>query len=227
MDRIEVKFSTDQIDLKTGEFSGYGAVFGSVDSHGDVIAPGAFAETLSEWDGKGRLPSMKLMHGTMLNPFSGDDLPIGKWKSMREDSRGLFVEGKLSGLDTDFGKRIHSLMIDGALDGLSIGYRAKRFSRPPAGSTAKRILDAIHLGEISLVDDPSNARSRVTAVKAAENIKTIREFEDFLRDVGGYSRAAAKAIASGGFKATDPRDEDGAEVVASLRRNIAILNPKG
>ncbi|TGU42255.1 HK97 family phage prohead protease, partial [bacterium M00.F.Ca.ET.146.01.1.1] len=41
-------------------------------------------------------------------------------------------------------------------------------------------------------------------------IKTIREFEDFLRDVGGFSHAAAKAIAAGGFKAKpDPRDEDG------------------
>lgn len=226
MDRIEVKFSTDQIDLKTGEFSGYGAVFGNVDSHGDVIAPGAFTETLAEWAGKGRLPSMKLMHGTMLNPFSGDDLPIGKWRSMREDARGLAVEGKLSGLDTDFGRRIHSLMLDGALDGLSIGYKAKRFSRPPAGSTAKRILDAIHLGEISLVDDPSNSRSRISAVKSA---RTIREFEDFLRDVGGYSHAQAKAIAASGFKASDPRDEDGADHAAMeiIRRNIAKLSPKG
>lgn len=225
MDRIEVKFAADQIDAKTGEFSGYGAVFGNIDSHGDVISPGAFGETLAEWGGKGRLPSMKLMHGTMLNPFSGSDLPIGKWKSMREDSRGLFVEGKLSGLDTDFGRRIHSLMLDGALDGLSIGYKAKRFSRPPAGSAAKRILDAIHLGEISLVDDPSNARSRITAVKAAD-IKTIRQFEDFLRDVAGFSHAAAKSIAAGGFKAADPRDEDEADIAAIIRRNIATLTQR-
>jgi hypothetical protein len=223
MDRIEVKFAAEDVDAKTGVFSGYGAVFGNIDSHGDVIQPGAFSETLADWSGKGRLPSMKLMHGTAINPFSGDDLPLGVWKSMREDARGLFVEGKLSGIETDFGKRIYSLMKDGALAGLSIGYRAKRASRPPAGSQAKRILESVHLGEVSLVDNPSNGSSRVTALKAAGEVKTIREFEDFLRDVGGYSHSAAKAIAAGGFKASDPRDEDGADLAAMIRRNIATL----
>lgn len=226
MDHLEVKFAADEIDAKTGEFSGYGAVFGNIDSHGDVIAPGAFTETLAEWASKGRLPSMKLMHGTALNPFSGDDLPIGLWKTMREDGRGLYVQGKLSGLDTDFGRRIYGLMKDGALGGLSIGYKAKRTSRPAPGSKAKRILDAIHLGEISLVDEPSNDRSRVSDIKAAERVKTIREFEDFLRDVGGFSHAQAKAIASQGFKASEPRDEDGADIAAILRRNIATLTPR-
>jgi HK97 family phage prohead protease len=225
MDRIEVKFSADQVDAKTGEFSGYGAVFGNIDSHGDVISPGAFAETLADWAGKGRLPVMKLMHGTMLNPFSGSDLPIGVWKSMREDSRGLAVEGKLSGIDTDYGRRLHALVKDGALDGLSIGYKAKRFSRPGAGSQAKRILDSVHLGEISLVSDPSNGRSRISAIKAAEEIKTIREFEDFLRNVGGYSATQAKRIAASGFKSIDAtRDAgDGQEVSASFDRLISTL----
>lgn len=37
---------------------------------------------------------------------------------------------------------------------------------------------------------------------------TIRDFESLLRDVGGFSNAEAKRIASGGFKAlTEPRDE--------------------
>lgn len=223
MDRLEVKFATDDVDVKTGEFSGYGAVFGNVDSHGDVIAPGAFNETLSEWSIKGRLPSMKLMHGTALNPFNGDDLPLGKWQEMREDSRGLFVKGKLSGIDTDFGKRIYSLMKDGALDGLSIGYRAKRFSKGSGANGAKRILESVHLGEVSLVDSPSNGASRVSAIKS---VKTIRDFEDFLRDVGGYSAAHAKAIASHGFKSIDAmRDAgDGPDADAAAAGLLSILN---
>jgi hypothetical protein len=44
--------------------------------------------------------------------------------------------------------------------------------------------------------------------------------------VGGFSNAAAKAIASGGFKASDPRDEDEADIVARLRRNIAVLTER-
>ncbi len=228
MDRIEVKFAAEGIDAATGEFSGYGAVFGNIDSHGDVIAPGAFKESLAEWQARGRWPAMKLMHGTALNPFSGDDLPLGVWKSMREDARGLYVEGKLSGMDTDFTKRIHGLMKDGAMDGLSIGYKVA-----PGGATMgnrgagqpKRTLNAVKLFEVSLVDAPSNDRARLDAVKAADQIKTIREFEEFLRDEGGFSHAAARAIAMGGFKAADPRDEDGADIVARLSRNIATISP--
>lgn len=207
IERIEVKFAADAIDAVTGEFKGYGAVFGNIDSHGDIIEPGAFKKSLSEWKSKGRLPAMKLMHGSALNPFA-DDLPVGKWTKMEEDARGLYVEGKLSGLDTDMGRRIHGLMKDSVLDGLSIGYLVKQFT-PGADGQTRRRLEHLNLREVSLVDDPSNERARVTAIKAATEIKTIREFEQFLRDVGGYSNAAAKAIASGGFKASEePRDEE-------------------
>lgn len=222
MERIEVKFAADEIDAKTGEFAGYAAVFGNIDSHGDVIVPGAFTETLSDWSQRGRLPTMKLMHGTAANPFSGDDLPIGKWTEMREDGRGLFAKGRLSGLDTDHGRRIYGLMKDGILDGLSIGYRAKRTT--PLNGPAKRQLDVVSLVEVSLVDNPSNDRARLTSVKCADEIRTIREFEEFLRDVGGFSHAAAKSIAAGGFKAAEPRDEDDADAIAAmLRRNIEKL----
>lgn len=227
MERIEVKFAADEV-AKTGEFAGYGAIFGNVDSHGDIIVPGAFAETLNSWGEKGRYPSMKLMHGSRGNLFTGDDLPIGKWTVMREDQKGLYVEGKLSALDTDIGKRVYGLMKDGVLDGLSIGYRAKKSSKEPGSGPAKRKLEIIDLAEISLVDTPSNDVARISDVKAAEDIKTIREFEEFLRDVGGFSNAQAKAIATLGFKAADPRDEDGAGALAeSIRRNITTLVPKG
>lgn len=224
MERIEVKFAAEEVTAK-GEFSGYGAVFGNVDSHGDVIAPGAFAETLKVWAGRGRLPSMKLMHGTAINPFTGDDLPIGVWTSMSEDSRGLKVFGKISAIETDFAQRIHGLMKDGALAGLSIGYRVKRAVPGDGIKTPKRTLQEIILGEVSLVDEPSNALSRISAMKAAADIATIRDFEDFLRDVGGYSNAQAKAIASHGFKAAEPREEDEADLAELILRNLAIITP--
>ena len=64
--------------------------------------------------------------------------------------------------------------------------------------------------------------------KASKTIKTIRDFETFLRDAGGFSIAAAKAIASGGFKANPtPRDEGGtAKELASLRdRAASVFSP--
>lgn len=56
----------------------------------------------------------------------------------------------------------------------------------------------------------------------SQAIKTIRDFEAFLRDEGGFSHAAAKAIAAAGFKVTpEPRDEDGAGLLASIQAQLA------
>lgn len=223
MERLEVKFAADDIDAKTGEFSGYGAVFGNVDAYGDVIAPGAFKGTLRDWTKEKKLPPMLLQHGGWMMTDT-DALPVGKWTKMEEDDTGLHVEGRLINLDTEIGKRVYGSMKEGVLDGMSIGYRAKKFTLGTKPTEPRRKLEAVDLVEVSLVTFPANGKARVAAVKS--EIGTIREFEDFLRDVGGFSHAAAKAIALGGFKASDPRDEDEAEVAATLRRNLERLNTR-
>lgn len=161
MQKADVAFTSRHIDAD-GVFTGYGAIFGNLDSHGDIIEPGAFRETLSEWRSKGRWPAMKLMHGASGQPFTNDDLPIGRWLEMREDSNGLFVKGQLLALNTDYGRRIHALMAAGlVLDGLSIGYRVKRSS--PGRGAVKRVIEAVSLIEVSVVDVPSNDLARVAS----------------------------------------------------------------
>ena len=61
-----------------------------------------------------------------------------------------------------------------------------------------------------------NELARTGAVKAAD-IRTVREFEDALRDVLGFSHAAAKSIAQRGFKAADVGSSPLDRFVASLR----------
>ena len=219
---VEVKFASD----KTGVFSGYGAMFGNVDAGGDVIEKGAFKETLRAWEDKGKYPPMLLQHGGGMFGGNADDLlPVGKWTSMEENSKGLKVEGELFALNTERGQYIYEGLKAGALDGLSIGYRVKKFTQGTKPNEPRRKIEAIDLVELSIVTFPMNDKARIGAVKSGD-IKTIREFEDFLRDAGGFSRAAAKAIAAGGFKASEPRDEDGADIAASLRRNIATLTQR-
>lgn len=217
---LEVKF-----DAGAGEsmsFSGYGARFGNVDSYGDVIAPGAFTKTLQEARKSGTWPAMLSQHGGFT---SEDNTPIGVWTELKEDDNGLWVEGKLA--PTPRGQEIYTLMKMSprpAIDGMSIGYRATEWTMRSKPDEPRRTLKAVDLVEVSLVTFPANGKARVSSVKSADEIKTIREFEDFLRDVGGYSHAAAKAIAAGGFKASNPRDEDDADAIAAiLRRNIALL----
>jgi hypothetical protein len=45
----------------------------------------------------------------------------------------------------------------------------------------------------------------------------VREFEDFLREIGGFSHAASKSIARAGFKAAEPGSAGFEAFVASLR----------
>lgn len=203
MERIEFKFAAEGLDAKTGEFAGYGAVFGNVDTHGDLIEPGAFAQTIAEWNARGSLPTMKMMHGTGVNPFSGSDLPVGKWQEMREDARGLYMKGKISGLNTETGKYHYALMEDGALNGLSIGFRPRK-SLPGSGTEVKRRLLDVKLVEVSLVPEGSNDQALVTELKAARQIEdfkdrfaagerlTVREWETMFKSVFHLSNNEAE-----------------------------------
>lgn len=176
-----------------GRFSGYGAVFNNVDVYNERILPGAFAETLSEAKARGRMPAMLWQH----NPTQ----PIGLWRSMREDERGLYVEGELA--DTQLGREAYSLLKLGALSGLSIGFSVTKEQINRDENI--RDLVAINLWEVSPVTFPANTEARVSQVKFSGPDMTIREFERFLRDAGSFSATQAKAIAARGFKAS--RDE--------------------
>ena len=217
---FEFKF-LDNNGAPAGSFEGYGAVFGNVDSHGDVIEAGAFGASLTQRKAGGRgMPPMYKQHGMASDAFD----PVGVWDAMSEDASGLHVKGRIVGLDTERGRYTYAQAKEGALTGLSIGYRVMpNGSRKGSGRVGEPalFLDALHLSEVSLVDDPSNALARVGMIKsamaddrrAAEGIKTIREFEEALRDVLGYSRAAAKAIAIRGFKVAE---EDALDIASSL-----------
>ena len=218
---LEVKF--DAGDDQTMGFSGYGARFNNVDAHGDLIAPGAFRVTLKAAKKKGRLPRMLVNHGGFFS--AGDAVPVGIWTDMKEDDKGLYVEGRLA--DTPRGRELYALLKmqpRPAIDGMSIGYRPVKWSMRRNPEDPRRRLEEIELLEISLVTFPANDLARVDNVKADNGIETIRDFEAFLRDVGGFSHAAAKSIAAGGYKAADPRDEDDGDIAALVERNIKTLS---
>lgn len=161
--RLETKFVGD---ASTGEFEGYASVFNHQDQHGDVVKPGAFADSLAQMKSIGRKLPMYANHGAALG---GDPLPVGVWNDIAEDDHGLKVKGQIAAMDSDHGRRIYGLTKAGALNGLSIGY-----SIPPGGAEygekagdPKRTLKRINLSEISLVDDPSNTAAKVTSLKTA------------------------------------------------------------
>ena len=194
--RTGTKHLTVELDVKTatlsedGTFSGYGSVFGEIDSYKEIVAKGAFAKSLRKWKAKGKLPRLLWQHRS--------DKPIGVWTSMAEDDHGLKVTGQLS-LDTDQGKEAYALLKMGAIDGLSIGYVATEWTENT--KTGVITLVEIDLWEVSLVTFPAGPSARVDGVKSALERGTLpdmKEYEGFLREAG-FSNSEAKVLASKGL----------------------------
>lgn len=195
-----------------GIFEGYGSVFGVEDHYHDVVERGAFAKTLAKWRAKGRLPPLLWQHDT--------EKPIGVYEHMEEDEHGLQVRGRLLIDDVPLAREAWALLKAGAITGLSIGYNTLQAEVDRQRNVL--LLKEIDLWETSLVTFPANEQAGVT------HIKTIREFERFLRD-SGFSKNEALRIASSGFKARrdadDEAEEDGgaALIKAAILKNIRII----
>ena len=131
---------------------GYASVFWAPDHGSDVVAKGAFAESLAL-----RPPTrVEMLH--QHDPSA----VIGVWDEVREDAKGLFVRGRI--LDASpVGRMCAALVKASALDGLSIGFRTRRARSDPERKL--RVLTEVDLWEVSLVTFPllSAARLRASA----------------------------------------------------------------
>lgn len=106
--RLDVPLSLKSVS-DSGEFEGYGSVFGVKDSHDDVVMSGAFAASLRAWSDRKALPALLWQHRM--------DEPIGVYTEMKEDDVGLYVRGRLLIDDDPLAKRAHAHMKAGSLPG--------------------------------------------------------------------------------------------------------------
>lgn len=136
-----------------GSFEGYASLFGQEDMGRDVVLPGAFHNSLTARGPRG----IKLL-------FQHDaNQPIGLWLDLREDARGLRVRGRLV-TEITRAREVLALMRAGAIDGLSIGFKALQARRDRR--TGARLLERIDLWEISIVTFPMLAGARVRDITA-------------------------------------------------------------
>lgn len=158
-------FSFEIKDVSSeGEFEGYGSTFGgSPDSYGDVVAPGAFMNSLVRHKREGTMPLMLFGHDST-------DVPIGNWLDLAEDGKGLYVKGKID-LEDPEAARVHRAIKSKRTRGLSIGYETINSTRD--AKTGVNTLEEVQLWEVSIVNFPANRSSVVTAVKA--ELKDLRD----------------------------------------------------
>lgn len=197
---FEVKSINDD-----GTFTGYGSVFGVVDSYNEVVAPGAFLDSLATHKAKGTMPALLWQHRS--------SEPLGVFTSMEEDSIGLKVTGQIA-LKTQRGMEAYELLKMKAISGLSIGFIPRDESRDKA--TGITTLKKVDLWETSLVTFPANDAARVQGVKSIEAISDIRSLERHLRDVCGCSEREAMAIISKA-KSLKPSDSGEGDLSAVLK----------
>jgi HK97 family phage prohead protease len=138
--------------VSEARFEGYASLFGVPDLARDVVERGAFTESLKRLGARG----VRLLW--QHDPAE----PVGIWTDLVEDRRGLYGRGRLN-LDVARGRELLALMREGAVDGLSIGYRTVR-ARTEPGTRIRRLL-AVDLWEVSLVTFPLLSEARVSVVE--------------------------------------------------------------
>ena len=208
----ELKHLTFETEIKSdaqGVFTGYGSIFGNEDQGNDIMKKGAFTKSLT------KRPASKVK---MLYQHKTDE-PIGIFTDMYEDNKGLYVKGQLA-MGTQKGREAYELLKMGALDGMSIGFKADPDKQGyNENKRGVRTLKEVDLMEISLVTFPMNESALIETVKG--NAKNIREWEKILRDAGGLSRTEAKIGAKALSESLNQRDAEDKQTLADLILKVA------
>lgn len=152
-ERVAVNVQAGRQPLITNHQSlsicGYASLWNTADLNGDVVARGAFAESLARSGAGG----VKMLHQHEARSL------VGVWDEIAEDERGLFVAGRIMDWSPE-ARFAGALARAGALDGLSIGFRAVRARR----DGRLRVLTEVELWEVSLVTFPMLPGARFTIV---------------------------------------------------------------
>ena len=96
------------VDENLGIVSGYGSIFGNLDSDNDIIEKGAYKRTL-----KNNGNRIKYIYNHQI------DKPIGRMKELEEDEKGLRFVAEVP--KTTFGKEVLELMKYNIIDENSVG----------------------------------------------------------------------------------------------------------
>lgn len=206
--------------LAEGEFIAYASTFDrDPDAYGDIIAPGAFAKTLEEWEEKGA--PIPLFFGHRLDD---PDFNIGEILEAKEDAVGLVVTGRID-MESPKGPQVYRLLKAGRLRELSFSYTVRDSAvvdldpTSEAAGQANELRD-VDLLEVSLVQVGANRHTSVLAVKAAADLaaKAAGDFtpaeRDTIADAAEELRETAAKLErllapSDGDETSEPAREDG------------------
>lgn len=157
---IKIKAGPDD-GLADGQFEAYASVFGNVDSYGDVVVKGAFADTLAAWKESGnKLPAL------FGHRFDDPDYNIGHVEEAIEDDRGLKVRVQLD-LESPKAMQTYRLLKGRRISQMSYAYDVVEGSPAKSEELGDYFeLRKLKLHEVSVVPIGANQETEVLGVKA-------------------------------------------------------------
>lgn len=158
--RIQLKAGPDD-GLEEGQFEAYASVFGNIDSYGDVVMPGAFADSLKEWAASGDF--LPVLFGHNMND---PEFNIGHVISAVEDEKGLRVRAQLD-LETPKGLATYRLLKGRRISQMSFAYDVLEGTWGTKDGQDVYELRKLKVYEVSVVPIGANQETEILAVKAA------------------------------------------------------------
>ena len=167
IDRIGAKDN-----LTAGQFTGYASVFGNVDSVGDKIIKGAFAESLKDFgDGGAGIPCY-WCHET-----SDPEMNLGSTLEATEDEHGLFVKVQLD-LDNPKAAYAYKLLKEQRVRQMSFAYQVT----DGASKEGCFEITGCKIFEVSIVPVGANQATSIESVKALQDEDAPEPTEDEATD---------------------------------------------
>lgn len=164
---VPVKFKAGPEDgLADGEFLVYPSTFTrEPDSYGDVVAKGAFAQTIAEWQESGNV-----LPGLYGHRLDDPDYFIASALEMSEDDHGWLVKGAFD-LDQPKAQSVYRLVKSRRLNQLSFAFdvREEGVTTLDDGTTANELRN-VKVYEFSFVPVGANQDTEVIAVKSAAEV---------------------------------------------------------
>jgi HK97 family phage prohead protease len=160
----QTSIGIEDIDETNGIVSGYGSIFGNIDSDNDIILAGAYTKTLQENGSRVRYCNQHRI-----------DQPLGKFTELREDGTGLYFVAQVP--KTRMGEDILLLMKNGVITENSVGIMPIIKENRADGV---RLLKECKLYEISCVTLAANPMALITDAKGEINQDLLAKRFDIL-----------------------------------------------
>lgn len=166
---VPVQWEAEKAGGDPGTLTGWASVYNVVDQQDDVIVPGAFRKTLSDWRSSKRVIPLTLDHQN-----SADGV-IGSLADATDSGYGLRTTFRFA--NTSKAQDARALARDGHLNGLSVWGPIFNKAFDVIAGKEVRVLKEVGLLFVGLTPMPANADSLVTAAKGVAKAVTDRPWD--------------------------------------------------